>query len=120
MIACLQALQAVVRVPKLFVGHVPLNFKEKELTQLFSSHGNVVKVTLLKGPEGKPRGCAMVQFTTWSEAEAAQSALHGSPPAKGLNGKPLVVQFAQPRRGNNGMLLEGAIAPRKLYVTKVG
>lgn len=106
-------------MPRLFVGQVPTDKTEQDLYPLFSSFGTVEKITLVRGPEGKSRGCAMVQFKSWSEAEKAMESLNGTSPLEGGKGRPLVVHFANPRRTANSQTTEPAIAPRKLFVGQV-
>ena len=87
---------------------------------LFTPYGNVRNLHLLRGSDGKPRGCAMVLFSRWAEAEAACS-LDGSVVLEsGGQSKPLVVHFANPRRAPAGQPAEPGIAPRKLFVGQVG
>lgn len=74
---------------------------------------------MVRGPEGKSRGCAMVQFKRWAEAESAMDALNGTSPLEGGKGRPLVVHFANPRRSVGNQVSEPAIAPRKLFVGQV-
>lgn len=106
-------------MPRLFVGQVPTDKAEQDLYPLFAPYGTVEKITMVRGPEGKSRGCAMVQFKRWAEAEAAMDALNGTSPLEGGKGRPLVVHFANPRRPVGNQATEPAIAPRKLFVGQV-
>lgn len=106
-------------MPRLFVGQVPTDKGEQDLLPLFSPYGTVEKITMVRGPEGKSRGCAMVQFKRWAEAEAAMDDLNGTSPLEGGKGRPLVVHFANPRRTVGNQAAEPAIAPRKLFVGQV-
>ncbi len=112
-------LQAVAGMPRLFVGQVPTDKGEADLFPLFAPYGTVEKITMVRGPEGKSRGCAMVQFKRWAEAEKAMAALNGTSPLEGGKGRPLVVHFANPRRTVGNQQEEQAIAPRKLFVGQV-
>lgn len=106
-------------VPRLFVGQVPTDKNESDLLSIFSQYGTVEKVSVVKGPEARSRGCAMVQFERWAEAEAAL-AINGTSPFAGTNTRPLVVNFANPRRsGALHLGNEPAIAPRKLFIGQV-
>lgn len=107
-------------MPRLFVGQVPTELGEQDLVPVFAPYGTIEKVTLVRGPEGKSRGCAMVQFKRWAEAEAAMDAVNGSSPLEGGKGRPLVVHFANPRRALGNQATEASIAPRKLFVGQVG
>jgi len=54
---------------RLFVGWVPKNYTEKDLTPLFSKYGVVKDIIVLKDKvTGSPRGCAFVSFATKAEA----------------------------------------------------
>ena len=73
---------------------------------------------LLKGFDSKPRGCAMVLFQRWSQAEAAAEALNGKTNQLVGQTRPLVVHFANPRRNPQGPP-EPGIAPCKLFIGQV-
>ena len=112
-------LQAVAGLPRLFVGQVPTSKHEQDLLPIFSKFGEVETIMLVRGPDQKSRGCAMVQFRKWAEAEAAMEGLNGTSPLDGSKGRPLVVNFANPRRGTALGPGEVAITPRKLFVGQV-
>ena len=103
------------------VAKVPAGAVEEDLLPLFTPFGTVRNLHLLKGSDGKPRGCAMVLFQRWAQAEAAAEALDGSICLEtgGQSAKPLVVHFANPRRAPPGQPAEPGIAPRKLFVGQV-
>ena len=61
----------------------------------------------------------MVQMKKWAAAEAAMEALNGTSPLEGSKERPLVVNFANPRRGTIAVPGEIAIAPRKLFIRQV-
>jgi RNA recognition motif-containing protein len=111
----------VAGVPRLFVGQVPLSKHEQDLLPLFSKYGPVDKITLVRGSDSKSRGCCMVQFKKWADAEAAMENLNGVCPFEdqALKARPLFVQFANPRRTNGHMNGELAIAAKKLFVGQV-
>eukprot|EP00887_Chlorella_sp_A99_P006321 scaffold3.g6321.t1 len=111
--------QAVASVPRLFVGQVPTDKTEDDLTPIFAPFGTVEKVTLVRGPEGRSKGCAMVQFGKWAEAEAAMESVNGTSPLENGKGRPLVVHFANPRRMGSSQAAEVAIAPRKVFVGQI-
>ncbi len=109
--------QAVAGQPRLFVGQIPTTKHEQDLLPLFAKYGDVETLQIVKGPDQKSRGCAMVQFKKWSAAEAALEGLHGTSLLEGSKSRPLVVNFANPRRGSiMSAPGETAIAPRKLSV----
>jgi RNA recognition motif-containing protein len=141
--------EPVASEPRLFVGQIANDISEEQLRELFSPfgqvnfflwdcwnagrgpvasveptyHGCVTQIRnlhILKGSDGKPRGCAMVLFSRWGEAERAMEGLNGrqnlwgGPQAN--TSRPLVVHFANPRRSVPGQPQEHGIAPRKLFV----
>ena len=110
--------ESVACEPRLFVGQVPATARDDDLWPIFNAFGNVRNLHLLKGSDGKPRGCAMVLYARWAQAEAASQALNGHSALIGGQSRPLVVHFANPRRSPQGPP-EPGIAPRKLFVGQV-
>lgn len=105
--------EPVASEPRIFVGQVPTDKTEEDLFQLFLPFGRIRNLHLIReGPEGKSRGCAMVLFDRWSEAEAAIEAHDGKTV---LDGRTLVVKVASPRRQPS----ETGIAPKKLFIGQV-
>ena len=45
---------------------------------MFAKFGDVETIMLVRGPDQKSRGCAMVQFKKWAAAEAAMEGLNGT------------------------------------------
>ncbi|KAL6774510.1 CRB3 [Auxenochlorella protothecoides x Auxenochlorella symbiontica] len=111
--------QAVAGVPRLFVGQIPTDRQEPDLLPVFAPYGAIEKLTLVRGPEGKSRGCAMVQYKRWADAERAAAGVNGTSPLEGGRGRPLVVHFANPRRLVGSAAAEPAITPRKLFVGQI-
>lgn len=105
--------------PRRFVGQIPTDKTEEDLIPLFSPFGEIEKLTLVCTPEGKSRGCAMVQFRRWSDAERAAAAINGTTTMEGGRGRALVVHFANPRRLVGSGAAEPAITPRKLFVGQI-
>jgi cold-inducible RNA-binding protein len=63
----------------LYVGNLPHSTTEAELRQLFESHGQVEKVSMVTDREtGRSRGFAFVEMTDAGEAEKAIAALNGT------------------------------------------
>ena len=109
----LSSVEPVASEPRIFVGQVPTDKTEEDLFQLFLPFGRIRNLHLIReGPEGKSRGCAMVLFDRWSEAEAAIEAHDGKTV---LDGRTLVVKVASPRRQPS----ETGIAPKKLFIGQV-
>ena len=57
-----QSSDPVAAEPRLFVGQLPSDCTEEMLFNVFSPFGTVKNLHLLKGGDGKPRGCAMVRL----------------------------------------------------------
>ncbi|RMZ53538.1 hypothetical protein APUTEX25_003360, partial [Auxenochlorella protothecoides] len=102
-----------------FVGQIPTDRQEPDLLPVFAPYGAIEKLTLVRGPEGKSRGCAMVQYKRWADAERAAAGVNGTSPLEGGRGRPLVVHFANPRRLVGSAAAEPAITPRKLFVGQI-
>lgn len=63
---------------RLFVGSLAKEVKEEELTQLFSQHGKVIAVEIIKDwDSGKSRGFGFVQMESDTAAAEAIEKLHG-------------------------------------------
>ncbi len=55
-------------VPRLFVGGLQPDTSERDLAPLFSSfarQGMLQSIHIVKHPDGRSRGCAMVMFERW-------------------------------------------------------
>jgi RNA recognition motif-containing protein len=86
-----------------YVGNLPHSTSESELRNLFQSHGEVEKVTLVTDRDtGRSRGFGFVEMSVAGEAEKAIAALNGSE----LGGRTLTVNEAKPKtdrpRGSGG------------------
>ena len=63
---------------KLFVGSLPYNITENELTDLFGRYGSVVSANLVKDHfTGQSKGFAFVEMATRSEGHKAMEDLNG-------------------------------------------
>jgi RNA recognition motif-containing protein len=84
---------------KLYVGNLPYNTTQEELSELFGKHGEVVEVALITDREtGRSKGFG---FVTMADAAAAQQAiqrLNGT----SLNNRTLTVNEARPREERSG------------------
>ncbi len=79
---------------KLFVGNLSFNATDQQLRELFSAHGPVQEVDIIKDKfSGRPRGFGFVTMETKEGGEAAIKALSG----KEVDGRPLTVNEARPR-----------------------
>lgn len=74
---------------KLYVGNLTYSVTEDQLTELFSSHGEVKQVTLIGN-----KGFGFIEMSSPEEAEKAKEALDGS----SFEGRNLKVDEARPQR----------------------
>lgn len=78
----------------LFVGSLPYSVTEDQLGQLFSQHGTIVSVAVIKDKyTGQSRGFGFVEMGTEEEAQKAIQALNGY----NMDGRNLVVKEALPK-----------------------
>ncbi|KAI3829608.1 hypothetical protein L1987_03735 [Smallanthus sonchifolius] len=78
---------------KLFVGMLPKNVSEGEVSALFSQYGTLKDVLILRGSQQTSKGCAFVKYETKEQAVAAIKGLNGKHKMEGLT-VPLVVKWA--------------------------
>jgi cold-inducible RNA-binding protein len=79
---------------KLFVGNLSFNATQEQLQELFSAHGPVTEIDIIKDKfSGRPRGFGFVTMDTKEGADAAVKALNG----KEIDGRALTVNEARPR-----------------------
>ncbi|XP_071723092.1 RNA-binding protein BRN1-like [Rutidosis leptorrhynchoides] len=77
---------------KLFVGMLPKNVSEAEVSALFSTYGTINDVQILRGSQQTSKGCAFVKFETKERAMAAIDAVNGKHKMEGSR-VPLVVKW---------------------------
>jgi cold-inducible RNA-binding protein len=88
-------------VKNIFVGNLDFNTSEDELRQLFATHGQVDRVSIMTDRDtGRSRGFGFVEMTNAEEGEKAIAALNGSQ----IGGRTLNVNEARPKveRGGGG------------------
>lgn len=78
---------------KLFIGMLPKNVTDDEVTTLFSKYGHVKDLQILRGSQQTSKGCAFLKYETKEQALAALEALNGKHKMEGSN-VPLVVKWA--------------------------
>lgn len=82
---------------KLFVGNLTFDATDSDLTQLFSTYGEVQSVQIVTDREtGRPRGFAFVEMG--SGADEAVAGLNG----QDFKGRSLTVNEARPRKEGGG------------------
>ncbi|VAH06820.1 unnamed protein product [Triticum turgidum subsp. durum] len=63
---------------KLFIGMLPKNVTDAEMTDLFSQYGNIKDLQILRGSQQTSKaGCAFLKYETKDQAVAAIEALNG-------------------------------------------
>jgi RNA recognition motif-containing protein len=87
-------------VKKLYVGNLPFQANEEQLTEWFSQAGvHADTVTLVRDRfSGQPRGFGFVEIGNDEEAEKAIQSLNG----QDFMGRKLVVNEARPQREGGG------------------
>src|SRR5262245_48749204 len=83
----------------IFVGNLPYQITQEDLTQMFAEYGNVDRVSIVRDRDtGQSRGFAFVEMGNYSEATKAIEALNG----RQLNGRAMNVNEARPREERSG------------------
>jgi RNA recognition motif-containing protein len=84
---------------KLYVGNLPFNTDETQLTELFAQAGTVDTVNVVRDREtGRARGFAFVEMGTDEEAQQAINKLNSYE----LGGRALTVNEARPKEAGFG------------------
>ncbi|KAJ0054095.1 hypothetical protein Pint_01079 [Pistacia integerrima] len=78
---------------KLFVGMLPKNVSEAEVSALFSKYGIIKDLQILRGSQQTSKGCAFLKYETKEQALAALEAINGKHKMEGSS-VPLVVKWA--------------------------
>ncbi|XP_030948091.1 RNA-binding protein BRN1 isoform X1 [Quercus lobata] len=78
---------------KLFVGMLPKNVSEAEVSALFSTYGTIKDLQILRGSQQTSKGCAFLKYETKEQAIAALDAINGKHKMEGSS-VPLVVKWA--------------------------
>lgn len=65
---------------KLFVGQIPKDWTEKEVTNFFSNYGEILESQIIKDSKtGQSKGCAFVKFASMTKAEEAIKQIQSKP-----------------------------------------
>ncbi|XP_015891606.3 RNA-binding protein BRN1 isoform X1 [Ziziphus jujuba] len=78
---------------KLFVGMLPKNVSEAEVSALFTKYGTIKDLQILRGSQQTSKGCAFLKYETKEQALAALEAINGKYKMEGSS-VPLVVKWA--------------------------
>lgn len=83
----------------IYVGNLPYNISQEELSELFGQYGQVQNVHLITDKfTGRSKGFAFVEMVADEEAEQAIKALHEAD----LQGRNITVNEARPRETSFG------------------
>ncbi|KAL7151298.1 hypothetical protein ABFS83_04G021600 [Erythranthe nasuta] len=93
---------------KIFVGMLPKNVSDAEVSAVFSEYGTVKDLQLLRGYEQSSKGCAFLKFETKEQALAAIEALNGKHKMEGST-VPLVVKWADTEKEKQARLAQKAL-----------
>ena len=78
---------------KLYVGNLNYSVSNEDLTELFSTHGEVKNVNIIEG-----KGFGFVEMGDTTQAEAAKEALNGTE----FKGRTMKVNESYPPRNRTG------------------
>nr|TKS14115.1 RNA-binding family protein [Populus alba] len=78
---------------KLFVGMLPKNVSEAEVSDLFSNYGTIKDLQILRGSQQTSKSCAFLKYETKEQALAALEDINGKHKMEGSS-VPLVVKWA--------------------------
>ncbi|XP_018470245.1 RNA-binding protein BRN2 [Raphanus sativus] len=92
---------------KLFVGMLPKNVTEAEVSSLFSKYGTIKDVQILRGSLQTSKGCVFLKYESKEQAVAAMEAINGKHIVEGSN-VPLVVKWADTERERQARRLQKA------------
>ena len=78
---------------KLYVGNLPYSYRDNDLQQAFSAHGNVTSAkVMMERDTGRSKGFGFVEMGSDAEAQTAINAMNGQQ----IGGRGLVVNEARP------------------------
>ncbi|KAK1318451.1 Flowering time control protein FCA [Acorus calamus] len=78
---------------KLFIGMLPKNVSDAEVSALFSQYGTIKDLQILRGSPQTSKGCAFLKYETKEQALAVLEALNGKHKMEGSS-VPLVIKWA--------------------------
>ncbi|KAL6502826.1 condensin subunit [Orobanche hederae] len=95
---------------KLFVGMLPKNVSDAEVSDLFSEYGTIKDLQILRGTLQTSKGCAFVKFEKKEQALAAIEALNGKHKMEGST-IPLVVKWADTEKERQARKAQASSVP---------
>ncbi|KAI7990526.1 RNA-binding protein BRN1 [Camellia lanceoleosa] len=94
---------------KLFVGMLPKNVSDAELSALFSQYGTIKEIQILRGSQLTSKGCAFLKYEMKEQALAAIEALNGKHKMEGSS-VPLVVKWADTEKERQARRAQKALS----------
>ncbi|CAI9107990.1 OLC1v1007489C1 [Oldenlandia corymbosa var. corymbosa] len=94
---------------KLFVGMLPKNVSDAEVSALFSQYGTIKDLQILRGSEQTSKGCAFLKYETKEQALAAIESLNGKHKMEGST-VPLVVKWADTEKERQARRAQKALS----------
>lgn len=94
---------------KLFVGMLPKNVTDAEVSDLFSQHGSIKDLQILRGSQQTSKGCAFLKYETKEQALSAIEALNGKHKMEGSS-VPLVVKWADTEKERQARRAQKALS----------
>ncbi|KAM3373657.1 RNA-binding protein BRN1 [Capsicum galapagoense] len=94
---------------KLFVGMLPKNVSDPEVSSLFSQYGTITDLQILRGSQQTSRGYAFLKYEKKEHAIAAVEALNGKHTMEGAT-LPLVVKWADTERERQARRAQKALS----------
>lgn len=94
---------------KLFVGMLPKNVTDAEVSALFSQYGTIKDLQILRGSQQTSKGCAFLKYETKEQALSAIEALNGKHKMEGST-VPLVVKWADTEKERQARRAQKALS----------
>ncbi|XP_075509243.1 RNA-binding protein BRN1-like [Primulina tabacum] len=94
---------------KLFVGMLPKNVSDAEVSAVFSEYGTIKDLQILRGSQQTSKGCAFLKFETKEQALAAIESVNGKHKIEGSI-VPLVVKWADTEKERQARRTQKALS----------
>eukprot|EP00878_Enallax_costatus_P014269 GHUV01014925.1.p1 GENE.GHUV01014925.1~~GHUV01014925.1.p1 ORF type:complete len:227 (+),score=45.45 GHUV01014925.1:632-1312(+) len=82
---------------KLFIGQISFTLNEGDLFPFFSQFGTILELVLLRGNDGRNKGCGFLIYNSQEEAENAIANANGATLPNDMGRRPLMVKYANQR-----------------------